>query len=70
MMPECVQQRNKVWFWFAREISITTGVGIRRSRSRRADPRAQASLVVKRSNIKEASMRDMDSSWGVSVKIR
>lgn len=45
-------------------MDITTGVGWGRSRSRRAEPRTQASLVVKCSNIREESMRAIDSSCG------
>jgi hypothetical protein len=41
---------------------ITTGVGMGRRRLRRAEPNNQASSVVKCSNTREESMREIDSS--------
>jgi len=46
---------------------MTTGVGNAISRSRSADPRAQASEVVKCSNFREASIRDIESSCGMLI---
>lgn len=42
---------------------MTTGVEIGISRFRRAEPRSQASSVVKCSNVRDASMWEMASNW-------
>ena len=44
-------------------MSITTGVEMGRRRVRRAEPSSQASSVVKCSNTREESIREMDSSY-------
>lgn len=67
MTPECVQVWKSVWFWFASEMLITTGVEMGRRRLRRAEPRSQASSVVKCSNTREESMREIDSSCCDSI---
>lgn len=60
--PEWVQVWKSVWFWFARDILITTGVAIGSRRSRNADPSSHASSVVKCSNFSEASIRAIVSN--------
>lgn len=50
-----------VWFWLAREIFMTTGVGMGSRRSRSVEPRSHASLVVKCSKTRDASIREMAS---------
>ena len=53
---------KSVWFWFAREILMTTGVGIEMSRARNAFPKCHASSVLKCASTSDASTFAMASS--------